>query len=117
MRSCDGLDLLGIVRERWPDRARVLMSGMLDRLGSRSTSPAAHDVIAKPCDMRALAALIDGLPTERTTAEPSRAERRRWPRAALRVPAVIAHDSASGDAWRNRYPRPGRSSWVHLRCQ
>lgn len=87
LRNSDGLAFLGLVRDRWPHVARVLVSGAIERLGSRETTPPAQAVIAKPCDMAALSSLVRSLP-ERGDGR----ERRRWPRSPQRFAARIARD-------------------------
>jgi CheY-like chemotaxis protein len=56
--ATDGLKLLDIVRRRWPRAARILVTGAGHELGERGASPAAHAVLAKPCEVSRLLALL-----------------------------------------------------------
>jgi len=63
--SADGRHLLDRVRVRWPDVARVLVTGFRDRLCADVDVPAAQAVILKPCDLASLRALLGCLAVDR----------------------------------------------------
>lgn len=58
-----GVDLLAIVRERWPAVVRVLLTGqgMPDALLAQAEA-GAFVLLTKPCEPEALRALVQGLP-------------------------------------------------------
>jgi len=84
MPRMDGARLLAIVRERWPETVRIILSGFTEHEAAMRAVPVAHQFLTKPCDaalltrtieracgiqgrvhndaMRRLIGVIDGLP-------------------------------------------------------
>ena len=58
----DGRHLLETVRARWPDAARVLVTGFGDRVGADILAPTVQAILHKPCGV---AELKDVLTAER----------------------------------------------------
>jgi CheY-like chemotaxis protein len=62
----DGRHLLELVRERWPETARVLITGFGSRLGGDDDGarelPIAQAIVHKPCDLSTLSAVLADLP-------------------------------------------------------
>lgn len=50
MPGMDGLALLRTVQARWPDAARIVLSGYADLAAVASASAVAHQYLLKPCD-------------------------------------------------------------------
>ncbi len=59
MPGMDGLELLARVQERWPDTARIVLSGFADLQAASRASAVAHQYLMKPCDPEVLRAVID----------------------------------------------------------
>lgn len=51
-RDVDGRHLLDVVRERWPDTSRLLVTGFAGRL--LDAAPPSTPIVLKPCDFDAL---------------------------------------------------------------
>lgn len=51
MPGMDGAQLLGIVKERFPQVVRIILSGQLDRDMTLKSVKVAHQLLAKPCDV------------------------------------------------------------------
>ncbi len=58
MPGMDGLELLKRVQARWPETARVVLSGQADLSTVIRASAVAHQYLAKPCDMDVLRGVI-----------------------------------------------------------
>ncbi len=58
MPGMDGLELLKIVRERWPEVMRIVLSGYSDTGQSRRLLSEAHQYLSKPCEAEQLTAAI-----------------------------------------------------------
>ena len=54
MPGMDGADLLAQVKERHPEVVRFILSGQLDRDMTLQSVQVAHQLLAKPCDIRVL---------------------------------------------------------------
>ena len=54
MPGMDGAQLLQIVHERWPEMARVVLSGVAQLEQSMRLVPIAHEFLSKPCDASVL---------------------------------------------------------------
>jgi putative nucleotidyltransferase with HDIG domain len=54
MPDMDGAELLNIVRERYPNTVRIVLSGEMDPAGSFKAVSCAHQFLAKPCDAETL---------------------------------------------------------------
>jgi len=61
MPGMDGAELLSHVRDRWPTVARIILSGQSDHDAVFRAIGPAHQYLAKPCDVDALAAVIGRL--------------------------------------------------------
>jgi HD-like signal output (HDOD) protein len=59
MPGMDGGQLLAVVKERWPDTARIIVSGYSDPVQAVRLTSLAHQYIAKPCDGQQLENVID----------------------------------------------------------
>jgi DNA-binding NarL/FixJ family response regulator len=59
MPEMDGGELLGIVRKRWPDTVRIVLSGHVDQAQTFRLTSLAHQYLAKPCDARQLENIIE----------------------------------------------------------
>src|SRR5690606_8031014 len=58
MPGMDGLELLKVVRERWPEVMRIVLSGYSDTGASGRLLTEAHQYLSKPCDAAQLTAAI-----------------------------------------------------------
>ncbi|MFT4172871.1 MAG: HDOD domain-containing protein [Herbaspirillum sp.] len=65
MPVMDGAELLGKVRDRWPQAVRIVLSGYSDPDLTRRMLEVAHQFIAKPCDTRQLVSAIERATTLR----------------------------------------------------
>jgi len=54
MPGMDGAQLLGLVKDRFPQIVRIILSGQLDRDMTLRSVKVAHQLLAKPCDMEIL---------------------------------------------------------------
>lgn len=54
MPEMDGGELLGIVRRRWPETIRLVLSGHVDLAQTLRLTSTAHQYLAKPCDTQQL---------------------------------------------------------------
>jgi HD-like signal output (HDOD) protein len=59
MPGMDGAELLEIVRRRYPDTVRIVLSGQLDDATAVRTAVLAHQFLSKPCEFEALIDAID----------------------------------------------------------
>jgi DNA-binding NtrC family response regulator len=59
MPGMDGAELLNIVRERWPDAVRIVLSGYVELQQVARLVPYAHQYYSKPCEAGQLENLID----------------------------------------------------------
>lgn len=59
MPGMDGAELLSIVRERWPDAVRIVLSGYAELQQVVRLVPYAHQYFSKPCEAGQLENLID----------------------------------------------------------
>jgi HD-like signal output (HDOD) protein len=59
MPGMDGAELLRIVRERWPDAIRIVLSGYAELQQVVRLVPYAHQYYSKPCEAGGLENLID----------------------------------------------------------
>jgi putative nucleotidyltransferase with HDIG domain len=59
MPGMDGLALLGQVKARYPNAARIVLSGYADLSAVAAASAVAHQYLLKPCDVEALRAVIE----------------------------------------------------------
>jgi HD-like signal output (HDOD) protein len=59
MPGMDGLALLREVKERFPNAARIVLSGYADLSAVAAASAVAHQYLLKPCDVDALRAVIE----------------------------------------------------------
>ena len=59
MPGMDGAELLRIVRERWPDAIRIVLSGYAELQQVTRLVPYAHQYYSKPCEAGQLENLID----------------------------------------------------------
>lgn len=59
MPGMDGADLLQAVSERWPDVARIVLSGYSERDQALRLVPVAHQYLSKPCDAQRLVGVIE----------------------------------------------------------
>jgi HD-like signal output (HDOD) protein/ActR/RegA family two-component response regulator len=59
MPEMDGGELLGIVRKRWPDTVRIVLSGHVDHAETFRLTSLAHQYLAKPCDAKQLENIIE----------------------------------------------------------
>jgi HD-like signal output (HDOD) protein len=59
MPGMDGATLLGLVKERYPATARIILSGHSDREAIFRALPVAHQFLSKPCDASALKGAIE----------------------------------------------------------
>lgn len=58
MPGLDGNDLLNIVKEKWPNIIRIVLSGQQDYSQIINTTQSAHQFLSKPCDGAMLKAKI-----------------------------------------------------------
>jgi putative nucleotidyltransferase with HDIG domain len=58
MPEMDGAELLRLVRDRWPETARVILSGDTDRVQSLRAVESAHQFLTKPCDTLTLRSVL-----------------------------------------------------------
>jgi HD-like signal output (HDOD) protein/ActR/RegA family two-component response regulator len=61
MPELDGEALLAEVQRRWPDTARVILSGQTDEAAARRLLHIAHQFIAKPCESSRLFEVLERL--------------------------------------------------------
>ena len=54
MPGMDGVQLLSVVKERFPQIVRIILSGQLDRDMTLKSVTVAHQLLAKPCDVAVL---------------------------------------------------------------
>jgi HD-like signal output (HDOD) protein len=54
MPGMDGAELLAVVKERFPQVVRIILSGQLDRDMTLKSVTVAHQLLAKPCDVEVL---------------------------------------------------------------
>jgi len=59
MPGMDGAELLSIVRDRWPDTVRIVLSGYAELQQVVRLVPYAHQYFSKPCEAGQLENLID----------------------------------------------------------
>lgn len=59
MPGMDGANLLEIIKRRHPATVRVILSGETGTRGFMRADAAAHQVLAKPCDLAALKLMVD----------------------------------------------------------
>jgi HD-like signal output (HDOD) protein len=59
MPGMDGAELLRIVRDRWPDTVRIVLSGYAELQQVMRLVPYAHQYFSKPCEAGQLENLID----------------------------------------------------------
>src|SRR5579862_8918412 len=59
MPCMDGAELLRIVRDRWPEAIRVVLSGYAELQQVMRLVPYAHQYFSKPCEAGQLENLID----------------------------------------------------------
>jgi len=59
MPGMDGAELLGVVRDRWPDTVRIVLSGYAELQQVVRLVPYAHQYFSKPCEAGQLENLID----------------------------------------------------------
>ncbi len=59
MPGMDGAELLARIRQRHPAAVRIILSGETGAKGFLRAAANAHQVLAKPCDIAALQALVD----------------------------------------------------------
>jgi HD-like signal output (HDOD) protein len=59
MPGMDGATLLGHIRDRYPDAARIILSGYSDVGLTTRAVPVAHRYLAKPCNISELQSTID----------------------------------------------------------
>jgi HD-like signal output (HDOD) protein/ActR/RegA family two-component response regulator len=59
MPGMDGGQLLGVVKERWPETIRIIVSGYSDPVQAVRLTSLAHQYIAKPCDGHQLENIIE----------------------------------------------------------
>jgi HD-like signal output (HDOD) protein len=59
MPGMDGAELLTIVRDRWPDTVRIVLSGYAELQQVVRLVPYAHQYLSKPCEAGQLENLID----------------------------------------------------------
>lgn len=59
MPGMDGGQLLSVVKQRWPNTVRIIVSGYSDPVQAVRLTSLAHQYIAKPCDGRQLENIID----------------------------------------------------------
>ena len=59
MPEMDGASLLKVVRERWPQTVRIVLSGYADLAQTVQLVPVAHQYISKPCQSSELENVID----------------------------------------------------------
>ena len=58
MPGMDGAELLGHVRDKHPEAARIVLSGQTDKEAAMRSTSAAHQFLAKPCDAERLKSAI-----------------------------------------------------------
>jgi len=58
MPTMDGVQLLEVVRERWPECIRIVLSGYAAEEQSTRALPVAHQYVSKPCDATHLESII-----------------------------------------------------------
>jgi HD-like signal output (HDOD) protein len=63
MPKMDGATLLGHIRDRFPDTARIILSGYSDASLATRAVPVAHRFLAKPCTASELQSTIEGVCT------------------------------------------------------
>jgi HD-like signal output (HDOD) protein len=59
MPGMDGGQLLSVVKQRWPNAVRIIVSGYSDPVQAVRLTSLAHQYIAKPCDGRQLENIIE----------------------------------------------------------
>ncbi len=59
MPKMDGAELLGHVREIYPDMTRIMLTGFADEEAGRRATQVAHYILAKPCEIKILENVID----------------------------------------------------------
>jgi HD-like signal output (HDOD) protein/ActR/RegA family two-component response regulator len=59
MPGMDGATLLGHIRDRYPNTARIILSGFTDAVLATRAVPVAHRFLAKPCNAADLHSAID----------------------------------------------------------
>jgi HD-like signal output (HDOD) protein len=59
MPGMDGGQLLTVVKQRWPDAMRIIVSGYSDPVQAVRLTSLAHQYVAKPCDGRELENIIE----------------------------------------------------------
>ena len=59
MPGMDGAQLLMIVRQRWPQAVRIVLSGYAEQAHVMRLVPVAHQFVSKPCDTHELERDID----------------------------------------------------------
>jgi YesN/AraC family two-component response regulator len=59
MPGMDGGQLLTVVKQRWPDVMRIIVSGYSDPVQAVRLTSLAHQYVAKPCDGRELENIIE----------------------------------------------------------
>jgi len=59
MPGMDGGQLLSVVKQRWPNTVRVIVSGYSDPVQAVRLTSLAHQYVAKPCDGRQLENIIE----------------------------------------------------------
>ena len=59
MPGMDGGQLLGVVKQRWPNTIRIIVSGYSDPVQAVRLTSLAHQYVAKPCDGQQLENIIE----------------------------------------------------------
>jgi len=59
MPGMDGGQLLTVVKQRWPNAMRIIVSGYSDPVQAVRLTSLAHQYVAKPCDGRELENIIE----------------------------------------------------------
>lgn len=59
MPEMDGVELLEQVRDRWPETARIMLSGSADREEVVRASEAVDELLGKPCSSMVLKAALE----------------------------------------------------------
>jgi HD-like signal output (HDOD) protein/CheY-like chemotaxis protein len=59
MPGMDGIEFLTIVKEKWPQTIRIVLSGHSDRDSSLQASGLVHQFLAKPCPIEAIISTIE----------------------------------------------------------
>jgi DNA-binding NtrC family response regulator len=68
MPEMDGGQLLGLVRERWPHTARLILSGYSGLQDALTTGGLAHEYLNKPCSSEELEGAIERMLSFRRSA-------------------------------------------------